>query len=47
MGRSHPWTEVLASLTGDGRMDATSILAYFAPLQEWLDEQNQDRQCGW
>jgi len=28
-------------------MDATAILDYFAPLKEWLDEQNQGRQCGW
>jgi len=28
-------------------MDATAMLDYFAPLQAWLDEQNQGRQCGW
>jgi len=28
-------------------MDATAIRDYFAPLQKWLDEQNQGKQVGW
>ncbi|MCJ7814546.1 MAG: M2 family metallopeptidase [Xanthomonadales bacterium] len=47
MGRSRPWPEALEALTGSPEMDATAILDYFAPLQAWLDEQNQGRQCGW
>jgi peptidyl-dipeptidase A len=47
MGRSEPWPEALAALTGSPDMDATAILDYFAPLQAWLDEQNAGRQCGW
>lgn len=48
MGMSRPWPEALAKLTGgDGQMDATAILDYFAPLQTWLEEQNRGRQCGW
>jgi len=47
MGRSRPWPEVLEALTGQRDMDATAILDYFAPLKEWLDEQNRDRVCGW
>ena len=47
MGQSKPWQEALAKLTGKEQMDATAILAYFAPLKNWLDEQNQGRQCGW
>lgn len=47
MGISEPWPEALEALTGQRRMDATAILDYFAPLQEWLDEQNQGRRCGW
>jgi peptidyl-dipeptidase A len=47
MGKSRPWPEALEALTGAPQMDATAILDYFAPLQEWLDEQNADRQCGW
>ncbi|TLX46511.1 peptidyl-dipeptidase [Pseudoalteromonas phenolica] len=47
MGSSRPWQEALATLTGNEQMDATAILDYFAPLQKYLDEQNQGRQCGW
>jgi peptidyl-dipeptidase A len=47
MGRSQPWPEALAAVTGSYAMDADAILDYFAPLQEWLDQQNAGRQCGW
>jgi peptidyl-dipeptidase A len=47
MGRSRPWPEALAALTGSPDMNATAILDYFAPLQAWLEEQNTGRQCGW
>ena len=47
MGRSRPWPEALAALTGERRMDATAILDYFAPLKAWLDTQNAGRECGW
>ncbi len=47
MGSSRPWPEALEALTGQREMDATAILDYFAPLAEWLDEQNEGRQCGW
>ncbi|NNK34072.1 MAG: hypothetical protein HKP02_13160, partial [Xanthomonadales bacterium] len=42
-----PWPEALEALTGSPDMDATAILDYFAPLQAWLDEQNEGRECGW
>ncbi len=41
MGRSRPWQEALAAMTGENQMDATAILDYFAPLKKWLDEQNR------
>ena len=47
LGRSRPWPVALEALTGSSEMDATAMLDYFAPLQAWLDEQNQGRQCGW
>ncbi len=47
MGASRPWPEALEALTGQPQMDATAILDYFAPLQSWLEEQNQGRTCGW
>jgi len=47
MGQSRPWPDALEAIAGTRRMDATAILDYFAPLQTWLDEQNEGRQCGW
>jgi peptidyl-dipeptidase A len=47
MGASRPWQEALKALTGSDRMDATHILDYYAPLKEWLDQQNKGRACGW
>ena len=47
MGMSRPWPDALEVLTGERQMDATAILDYYAPLKEWLDEQNQGQQCGW
>jgi peptidyl-dipeptidase A len=47
MGQSRPWQEALEAMTGSKEMDATAVLDYFAPLKEWLDKQNEGRQCGW
>jgi peptidyl-dipeptidase A len=47
LGASKPWPEALEVLTGQREMDATAILDYFAPLQEWLDQQNEGKTCGW
>ncbi len=47
MGLSRPWPDALESISGEREMDATAILDYFAPLQAFLDEQNQGRSCGW
>lgn len=47
MGRSKPWPQALAALTGQSDMDASALTDYFAPLKTWLDEQNEGRQCGW
>jgi peptidyl-dipeptidase A len=47
MGKSRPWPDALEAVTGQREMDASAILDYFAPLAEWLDEQNQGRTCGW
>jgi peptidyl-dipeptidase A len=33
-------------MTGTDQLDATAILDYFAPLKEWLDEQNKGRKVG-
>lgn len=47
MGASKPSPEALKAFTGTDRMDASAMLDYFAPLKQWLDEQNKSRQCGW
>lgn len=47
MGASEPWGEALEAFTGSQQMDGSSVVAYFAPLKTWLDEQNKDRSCGW
>ena len=47
MGASRPWPDALEAITGTREMDATAILDYFAPLEAWLEEQNDGRQCGW
>ncbi|WMS88055.1 M2 family metallopeptidase [Pleionea litopenaei] len=47
LGQSRPWQEALQTMTGSDQMDATAVIDYFAPLKEWLDEQNKGRQCGW
>jgi peptidyl-dipeptidase A len=41
MGLSKPWQEALKTMTGEDRMDAGAIIDYFAPLKQWLDEENK------
>ena len=40
MGRSRPWPDALDALCNEREMDAGAMLEYFAPLKEWLDQQN-------
>jgi peptidyl-dipeptidase A len=47
MGQSRPWPEALEAITGQRQMDASAILDYFAPLKQWLDEQNKGKPTGW
>jgi len=47
MGQSKPWPDAMEALTGQRSMDGSAIIDYFAPLNAWLKEQNQDRSCGW
>ena len=47
MGASRPWPDALEAFTGTREMDGSAIVAYFAPLKEWLDGQNKGRVCGW
>ena len=47
MGASKPWPEALQAFAGTRQMSGKAMLAYFAPLQAWLKEQNKGQQCGW
>jgi peptidyl-dipeptidase A len=46
-GASQPWQKTMQELTGNEQMDASTVLEYFAPLQDWLKEQNAGQQCSW
>jgi peptidyl-dipeptidase A len=47
MGASKPWPDALEAFTGSRRMSGEALLRYFAPLSNWLDEQNRGKSCGW
>ncbi|XP_026233431.1 angiotensin-converting enzyme 2 isoform X1 [Anabas testudineus] len=49
MGRSQSWTRALHTISGDVRMDAGPLLAYFQKLHVWLQAENQKhgRTVGW
>jgi peptidyl-dipeptidase A len=47
MGQSQPWQDALEKIAGTRQMDASAIRDYFAPLQSWLDAQNQGKPVGW
>ena len=46
-GQSKPWQETLYEMTGERDIDAGAMLEYFAPLKQWLDEQNRGQKVGW
>jgi peptidyl-dipeptidase A len=47
MGASQPWPDALEKFTGSRQIDGSAIIAYYAPLMEYLKEQNKNRSCGW
>ena len=47
MGQSKPWPDALEVLTGERQIDGGALLEYFAPLKQWLDEQNKGKKVGW
>jgi peptidyl-dipeptidase A len=47
LGASKPWPDALQAMTGQRQMDGGALLEYFQPLQAWLKQQNQGKQCGW
>ncbi|GMN03576.1 M2 family metallopeptidase [Erythrobacter sp. MTPC3] len=47
MGASKPWPDALEAFTGERQMSGAALVEYFAPLKEWLDEQNAGQEEGW
>lgn len=48
-GSSRSWQDTLEQMTGSRRIQADSLLRYFAPLNDWLDEYIRDKKLvvGW
>ncbi|XP_001962761.3 angiotensin-converting enzyme [Drosophila ananassae] len=48
-GASQPWQEVLEETLQEGRLDGTALREYFAPLEEWLRQENlrTNEYVGW
>ena len=47
LGSSKAWQDVMEQLTGTRKMDATPMVDYFRPLNEWLTEQNKGYDITW
>ncbi|XP_065334357.1 angiotensin-converting enzyme-like [Cloeon dipterum] len=41
LGSSKPWQDAMEIVTGQREMDASAIREYFAPLEKWLQEENE------
>jgi peptidyl-dipeptidase A len=46
VGASTQWPDVLNGLGAGSRADAGPLLEYFAPLRQWLANQNKGQLCG-
>ncbi|XP_052132138.1 angiotensin-converting enzyme-like isoform X2 [Frankliniella occidentalis] len=49
LGSSKPWPEAMEIVTGQRKMDASGLMAYFRPLLKWLEEENKKtgEKIGW
>jgi len=49
LGSSKPWPDALEVITGQRNMDAGPLLRYFAPIYDWLKEENKKsgEYVGW
>jgi peptidyl-dipeptidase A len=45
-GATRDWNAVLREATGEA-LSARALVAYFAPLDQWLQKENQGRAVGW
>ena len=46
LGATRDWNAVLREATGSG-LSASAMMAYYEPLQAWLEEKNKGRKIGW
>ena len=46
-GAGQTWQQTMQEMTAGEQMDGSAILEYFAPLQSWLEAQNEGQSCGW
>ena len=46
LGATRDWNLVLREATGEG-LSARAMVAYFAPLADWLKKENQGHSVGW
>lgn len=49
LGSSKPWPDAFEILTGQRKMEASALIEYFKPLQEWLEKKNKETGAyiGW
>lgn len=49
LGASKPWPDALEIITGQRKMEASALVEYFKPLQDWLEEKNKETgaHIGW
>ncbi|MDY7099092.1 MAG: M2 family metallopeptidase [Pseudomonadota bacterium] len=47
MGASKPWPDALEAFTRERQMSGKAMVEYFAPLMDWLEEQNKGQETGW
>ena len=49
LGRAKHWTVALKAVTGSQKMDASALLEYYKPLQDWLEKENAKNNefIGW
>lgn len=49
LGASKPWPDALEIITGQRKMEASALVEYFKPLQDWLEKKNKETGAyiGW
>lgn len=49
LGSSKPWPDAFEILTGQRKMEASALVEYFKPLQDWLEKKNKETgaHIGW